>query len=326
MRSLWFDHGSLCLIDQRQLPFKLRITRAKSMADVRLCITDMVVRGAPAIGCAAAFGYALGKRRGERRLYARLLATRPTAFDLRFALDHMTNADRNGCDLIEAAQDYTEAIIEKCHRIGKVGAPLIKDADMILTHCNAGALATVDWGTALAPMRVARDAGTEFTVLVDETRPRLQGAFLTAWELENEGIPFKLIADNAAGHFLSRGEVDLVMVGADRVCRNGDIANKIGTYEKAVVAKENGVPFYVAAPISTIDLSLSDGKQIPIEERSSDEVLFVRGQRITRHGACAANPAFDVTPARKVTGFLTEFGIVRPGDIKGLNVRRPNPA
>ena len=286
----------------------------------------MVVRGAPAIGCAAAFGYALGKRRGEKGVPARLLATRPTAFDLQFALDHMANANKDGRDLIEAAQDYTEAIVEKCHRIGKVGAYLIKDGDTILTHCNAGALATVDWGTALAPMRVARDAGTGFNVLVDETRPRLQGASLTAWELENEGMQFKLIADNAAGHYLFRGDADLVLVGADRVCRNGDLANKIGTYEKAVVAKENGVPFYVAAPFSTIDLSLSDGKQVPIEERSGDEVKFVRGQRITRRGVAVANPAFDVTPARYVTGFLTEFGIVKPSDIRGLRERRFNPA
>lgn len=326
MRSLWFDHGALCLIDQRQLPFKFRIIRARSVADVRSCIKDMAVRGAPAIGCAAAFGYALGKHRGERSVYARLLATRPTAFDLRFALDHMTNADRDGRDLIEAAQEYTEDIVEKCHSIGKIGAPLIKDRDTILTHCNAGALATVDWGTALAPMRVTRDSGTAFDVLVDETRPRFQGAYLTAWELENEGIPFKIIVDNAAGHFLSRGDVDVVIVGADRVCRNGDIANKIGTYEKAVVAKENGVPFYVAAPISTIDLSLPGGKDIPIESRSSDEVLFVRGRRITRPGACAANPAFDVTPARYVTGFITEFGILRPADIIAIKALHTNPA
>jgi len=326
MRSLWFEKGALHLIDQTKLPFEFKVYKARTARDVIFCIKEMVVRGAPAIGCAAAYGYALGRLQGERLPYERLLGTRPTAYDLRFSLDNMVSAEGRQEDLLEAAGAYTEAIVEKCRRIGQAGAHLIKPGRTVLTHCNAGALATVDWGTALAPMRVAHRSGVRFLVLVDETRPRLQGAYLTAWELSNEGIAIRLIADNAAGHYMSRGLVDLVIVGADRVCRNGDIANKIGTYEKAVVAKEAGVPFYVAAPISTVDLSLGTGGQIPIEERPADEVLFVRGRRVTCKGITAGNPAFDVTPARYITGLITEFDILRPKDIKGLKSRPFNPA
>jgi translation initiation factor eIF-2B subunit alpha/methylthioribose-1-phosphate isomerase len=312
IRALWFEDSKLHLIDQRLLPFEFKTYLAATAEDVAFCIKDMVVRGAPAIGCAAAYGYALGKGPDT---YDTLLATRPTAFDLKYALDHMEKAHASGADLIDSATQYTERIITKCKRIGENGAGLIKDGATVLTHCNAGALATVDWGTALAPMRVAHRSGTQFSVLVDETRPRLQGAYLTTWELKNEGIAHHLISDNAAGHYMAKGGVDLVIVGADRICRNGDFANKIGTYEKAVVAKENGVPFYVAAPVSTIDLSLDSGGAIPIEERSGEEVLKVRGTDITPQGVEALNPAFDVTPARYVTGFITEEGMIPPEDV-----------
>jgi translation initiation factor eIF-2B subunit alpha/methylthioribose-1-phosphate isomerase len=211
-----------------------------------------------------------------------------------------------------------------CKSIGEHGSALIKDGSRVLTHCNAGALATVDFGTALAPMRVAHRAGRKFFVYVDETRPRLQGAKLTSWELLNEGIDHAIIADNAAGHYMSRGQVDLVIVGADRIVSNGDFANKIGTYEKAVLAKESGVPFYVAAPVSTFDFSLTSGSGIVIEERSQDEVLLVGGRRISPEGSRAMNPAFDVTPARYVTGFITENGVSRPGEFSSLvEGRRP---
>lgn len=310
MRPFWFKDNKLFLIDQRKLPLEFEIFEARTLDSIVYVISQMVVRGAPAIGITAAYGYVLGRMGGREHTFDVLLNTRPTAYDLKYALDHMVKAEEDGKDLLMAAREYEEMIISKCKKIGENGADLIKDDMTLLTHCNAGALATGDWGTALAPMRVAWERGTKFSVLVDETRPRLQGARLTAWELLNEGIPHHLIADNAAGHYMSTGQVDLVIVGADRICRNGDFANKIGTYEKAVVAKENGIPFYVAAPVSTIDRSLSSGKDIPIEERSQDEVTNFRSERITTLETPAKNPAFDVTHARFVTGFITEFGIL----------------
>jgi methylthioribose-1-phosphate isomerase len=213
---------------------------------------------------------------------------------------------------VKAADDYADSIVEMCYRIGENGSGLIKEGYRILTHCNAGALATVDFGTALAPIRVAHRAGKKLFVYVDETRPRLQGAKLTAWELVNEGIDHAVISDNAAGHYM-KNDVDIVIVGADRIARNGDFANKIGTYTKAVLAKENGVPFYVAAPVSTFDTKIRGGAQITIEERSEDEVLFVDGCRVAPNGSRALNPAFDVTPAKYVTGFITEKGVFKPG-------------
>jgi len=218
-------------------------------------------------------------------------------------------------DLVKAADSYADSIVEKCLQIGKNGSTLIKDGSRILTHCNAGALATVDVGTALAPIRLAHRSGKRIFVYVDETRPRLQGAKLTAWELANEGIDHAIISDNAAGHYLKE-DVDVVIVGADRIARNGDFANKIGTYTKAVLAKENGVPFYVAAPVSTFDKRIRTGSQIVIEERSEDEVLFVDGCRIAPDGSRALNPAFDVTPAKFVKGFITERGVLRPGRLR----------
>jgi S-methyl-5-thioribose-1-phosphate isomerase len=247
---------------------------------------------------------------------AAIRATRPTAHDLFYAVDLMLGAAADGKKVREAATDFVESIVEQCRRIGEHGARLIENGATILTHCNAGALATVEYGTALAPMRIAHNLGKKIFVLVDETRPRLQGARLTSWELLNEGIPHAVIVDNAAGYFMARGEVDMAIVGADRITASGDFANTIGTYEKAVLAKENGIPFYVAAPVSTFDLCTRDGRGIPIEERSENEVHMIGRTRVTPKGALAWNPAFDVTPARYVTAFITEKGLVSPGRIR----------
>jgi len=298
MRSLWWD-GTLKLIDQRKLPFQLKIFEASSVEKVAYAIKKMVVRGAPAIGCAAAYGMALAE---DKEKAARMLKrTRPTAHDLFYAVDYMTENEGR----IEAAHRYVEDIVEKCRKIGEIGEKLIKHGSRILTHCNAGALATVDWGTALAPIRMAKDR--EIFVWVDETRPRLQG-LLTSWELKQEGIKHAVIADNAAGYFMKEGEVDMVIVGADRIASNHDVANKIGTYEKAVLAKENGIPFYVAAPISTFDESISDGKKIKIEERDAEEVTKIFDYIPPE----IRNPAFDITPAEYITGIITEKGIIKP--------------
>ena len=298
MRSLWWD-GTLKLIDQRKLPFQLKIFEASSVEKVAYAIKKMVVRGAPAIGCAAAYGMALAE---DKEKAARMLKrTRPTAHDLFYAVDYMTENEGR----IEAAHRYVEDIVEKCRKIGEIGEKLIKHGSRILTHCNAGALATVDWGTALAPIRMAKDR--EIFVWVDETRPRLQG-LLTSWELKQEGIKHAVIADNAAGYFMREGEVDMVIVGADRIASNHDVANKIGTYEKAVLAKENDIPFYVAAPISTFDESISDGRKIKIEERDAEEVTKIFDYIPPE----IRNPAFDVTPAEYITGIITEKGIIKP--------------
>ena len=243
--------------------------------------------------------------------------TRPTAYDLFKAIEFMKN---NGFD-IHAADRYSQEVSGRCKKIGEYGNGLIADGSRILTHCNAGALAVVDWGTALAPMRYAKESGKNIFVFVDETRPRLQGAKLTAWELEQEGIEHAIIADNAAGYFMKKGDVNLAIVGADRICANGDFANKIGTYEKAVLAKENGVPFYVAAPGTTFDFSLKDGDGIPIEERDQEEVLIVNGKKIGPENSKARNPAFDVTPNRYVSGYITEYGIFKPEQLGELRKR-----
>ncbi|HEY6237839.1 MAG TPA: S-methyl-5-thioribose-1-phosphate isomerase, partial [Thermoplasmata archaeon] len=233
----------------------------------------------------------------------------------------------SGRDPTEAADEYRASIVDQCHRIGEAGARLFRGDPRVLTHCNAGALATVEWGTALAPLRVAHDRGSDLFVWVDETRPRLQGARLTAWELDQEKIRHAIIVDSAAGHFMRTGEVDRVIVGADRIARNGDFANKIGTYEKAVVARENGIPFYVAAPWSTFDAARPDGRAIPVEERSADEVLGAGAERTSPRRSAARNPAFDVTPSRYVTGFVTPNGVLAPRAIRSAlrtHARRPN--
>ncbi|MEM0342900.1 MAG: S-methyl-5-thioribose-1-phosphate isomerase [Thermoplasmata archaeon] len=312
LRAIWMTRDVVKMIDQRLLPRKLRIVTVRNHIEMAKAISNMTIRGAPSIGAAAAYGMALAwLRRADLAKAAKIIkATRPTGHDLFYAIDFMLS--KRDEDLVSVADAYADSIVEMCRRIGEHGSKLIRDGYKVLTHCNAGALATVDFGTALAPIRVAHRAGKQVFVYVDETRPRLQGAKLTAWELANEGIEHAIISDNAAGHYLKE-DIDLVIVGADRIARNGDFANKIGTYEKAVLAKENGVPFYVAAPMSTFDPRIRSGKGIPIEERSEDEVLCLEGVRIAPDESHALNPAFDVTPAKYVKGFITENGVVTPG-------------
>ncbi|HEC81357.1 MAG TPA: S-methyl-5-thioribose-1-phosphate isomerase, partial [Thermoplasmatales archaeon] len=270
-RSVWFENGKLHLIDQRKLPFSLETFVAETVEDVVFAIKEMVVRGAPAIGATAAYGVVLAKEGEEEKAIEKLRATRPTAHDLFYALRYMEESIAKGVDALSAAEEYAKGIIEKCRSIGEYGEKLISDGSRILTHCNAGALATIDYGTALAPLRTAHRNGKKIFVYADETRPRMQG-LLTVWELKQEGIECMLIVDNAAGYFMEKGEIDLVIVGADRIARNGDVANKIGTYEKAVVAKENDIPFYVAVPASTFDSSIKTGEDIVIEERDEMEL------------------------------------------------------
>jgi translation initiation factor eIF-2B subunit alpha/methylthioribose-1-phosphate isomerase len=306
-RAIWQDGHVIKFIDQRKLPYSFEIFTAKTVDDVAFAIKEMVVRGAPAIGAAAAYGMALGEKETQRS--AELLrSTRPTAYDLFYAIDYMINAMNHRENAFVAASTYIEDIITRCKKIGENGETLINDNTRILTHCNAGALATVDYGTALAPLRVAAGKKKKIFVFTDETRPRLQG-LLTAWELSQENIPYTLIADNAAGYFMEKKEIDLVIVGADRIAKNGDFANKIGTYEKAVLAKENDIPFYVAAPLSTFDPKLKDGSQIVIEERGRKELSEINGNTIMPDWVSVRNPAFDVTPHRYVTGYITESGI-----------------
>ena len=307
-RSVWFEKGKLCFIDQRKLPFSFEIFVAETVDDVVFAIKNMVVRGAPAIGAAAAYGVALVEDGKEKEAMEKLRATRPTAHDLFYALEYMKESMLRGVDTVSAAEQYANEIIEKCRRIGEYGEKLIKNGARILTHCNAGALATLDHGTALAPIREAHRRGKKVFVYVDETRPRMQGV-LTAWELKQEGVEYMLIVDNAAGYYMRKGEIDLVIVGADRIARNGDVANKIGTYEKAVVAKENNIPFYVAAPTSTIDSSTPDGEKIVIERREDSELKEKNGCRLIPGWVKTGNPAFDVTPSKYITGYITEDGV-----------------
>ncbi len=326
VRALWWERGALALLDQRELPGRTVVRRLRTAEAVAQAIRTLAVRGAPAIGVAAAYGMALAARRGGSspdRAAKLLGSTRPTAVDLFVGIDAVRSAWAAGEDPLEAAHAYRERVVEACHRIGTVGAPLLRRAHGVLTHCNAGALATVEWGTALAPIRVAHERGAKLFVFVDETRPLLQGSRLTAWELARERIPHAVIADNAAGHYLRSGEVDAVVVGADRIARNGDFANKIGTYEKAVVARENGVPFYVAAPWTTFDARRASGRAIPVEERGPEEVLELGGRRLAPPSSRARNPAFDVTPARYVTAFVTPDGVLRPPELASRLARRP---
>ena len=285
--------------------------------DVAEAIRNMTTRGAPSIGATAAYGMCLAalKKCDIDKAAKDIKAARPTANDLFYAVDYMTAELGKGKDPVEAADAYAQSMVDKCTAIGEYGAPLIKEGFKVMTHCNAGALATVDVGTALAPIRKAWADGKRFFVYASETRPRLQGMQLTAWELNQEGIDHAIIPDGASGHFIRKG-VDMIIVGADRIAANGDFANKIGTFEKAVLAKEFGVPFYVAAPISTFDFSTKTGEDIVIENRSEEEVTMVKGVRIAPVGSPALNPAFDMTPARYVTGFITEKGILRPDEIE----------
>ena len=335
MRTLEWDYATneLKMIDQRRLPGELVIVSLRTCQEVAEAIRNMTIRGAPAIGAAAAFGLALAARESKAPNAAGLLAdlesaaqalraSRPTAVNLAWAVDRMLrNAycvtgsleDEHSAILFEA-QRIADEDVEINKRMAAHGAALIDDGDTIIHHCNTGALATVDWGTALGVIRMAHEQGKRLHVLVDETRPRLQGARLTAWELEQYGIRYEIISDNMAGYFLRSGQVQKVLFGADRIAANGDVANKIGTYMLALAAHDNGVPVYSVAPTSTIDLSLEDGRQIPIEERDPQEVLDIQlhGERVTPQGARARNPAFDVTPARLITAIVTENGIVYP--------------
>lgn len=336
MRSVAWDGEKECvrLIDQRLLPAEFRIVCLQDYREVAQAIKEMVVRGAPAIGAAAAFGMALAALRTpaaspqallaflENEAAPVLKATRPTAVNLAWAVDRVLRAARRvqgGVEdireaVLREAQRIADEDVEVNKRMARYGAELIEDGDVIIHHCNTGALATVDWGTALGVIRMAHEMGKRIHVLVDETRPRLQGARLTAWELEQYGIPYDIITDNAAGYFLATGQATKVFVGADRVAANGDVANKIGTYMLALAAYDNGVPFYPVVPTSTIDLSLPDGKAIPIEERDPAEVLEIqyRGRPATPPGASARNPAFDVTPHRLITAIVTEYGVLYP--------------
>lgn len=324
------------VIDQTKLPHALSTVRLESGEDAAHAIRDMVVRGAPLIGATAAYGIALAMRDDSSdenldRSHARLLAARPTAVNLRWALDRMRASLRNRPRAERPALAWQQAAaicdedVETCRRIGEHGLVILREAAArkrgerleILTHCNAGWLACVDWGTALAPIYMAHDAGIPVHVWVDETRPRNQGASLTAYELGAHGVAHTIVADNAGGHYMQEGRVDLCIVGTDRVASNGDVANKIGTYLKALAARDNDVPFYVALPGSTIDWSVASGREIPIEERAGDELLKITGRlasgdvatvEIGAPGSGAANPAFDVTPARLVTELITERG------------------
>ncbi|MEO2069097.1 MAG: S-methyl-5-thioribose-1-phosphate isomerase [Desulfurobacteriaceae bacterium] len=336
IRPLKWTGESLLLLDQRKLPLEEKWIECKTYEDVAQAIEQMVVRGAPAIGVVAAYGVALGAKQILKEtksfvefkarlelIISRLAATRPTAVNLFWALKRMkkiVEAGQKEEDIVFALE--TEAVnierqdVETNKKIGYYGAELLSSREVILTHCNTGALATAGYGTALGVIRAAVESGKDILVYVDETRPYLQGARLTAWELQKEGIPYYLITDNMAGYFMSCGEITCIIVGADRIALNGDTANKIGTYSLSVLAKEHGIPFYVAAPTSTFDLSIRSGKEIPIEERGEEEVVFCHCKdcRIAPIDAKVKNPAFDVTPHENITAIITEKGVINSPD------------
>ncbi len=338
MRTVDWQDGQVVLIDQKLIPWELSTVHLSDYRAVAHAIKDMTVRGAPAIGAAAAFGMALAARQAAASSTAELLmeleaagdylkSARPTAVNLAWAVDHMLSTARSRAAhqpdgvrqaVLEAAQRLADEDVAVNMRMGQHGAALIQDGAVVLHHCNTGALATVDYGTALGVIRAAHERGTRFHVLLDETRPRLQGARLSAWELEQLGISYEIIPDTAAGYYMQKGEITLCLVGADRICANGDFANKIGTYQVAVLAKEHGIPFYTVAPTSTIDLSLAHGGLIPIEERDKAEVIAPYGCAIAPPHFRARNPAFDVTPHRYLSGIVTENGIVRPPFVDNL--------
>ena len=314
--------GAVVMIDQRKLPREEVFVTCRTYEEVAEAIRVMVIRGAPAIGVAAAMGVALGVQQGAdfETVCSTLAGTRPTAVNLFWGIERMkrVNASLNGVSrderlrrLIGEAQEIRREDIAMCMSIGRHGAALVPDGKTVLTHCNAGALATAGYGTALGVIRAAVEAGKKIDVFADETRPFLQGARLTAWELMQDAIPTTIITDNMAGHFLKSGRIGCVVVGADRIARNGDVANKVGTYGVAVLAKENGVPFYVAAPSSTFDLTLDSGDQIPIEQRAREEVTHVFGVPVAPENIGVENPAFDVTPAKYVTAIICEKGVAR---------------
>ena len=308
-RALWFEDGKVKFIDQRKLPYNIEIYTAKTVDDIAFAIKDMVVRGAPAIGAAAAYGMVLGKNE-IHNTSKKLQQTRPTAYDLFYAINFMEKEINNGKNPLDAANRYVEDIINRCKKIGENGEKLIKDDMSILTHCNAGALATVDYGTALGVIRAAIEEGKKIKVISCETRPRLQGAKLTCYELMRDNIPVTLISDTMVGYVMSKGLVDKVVVGADRIVRDA-VLNKIGTYNVAVLAAEHGIPFYVAAPISTMDQFHTSDEAV-IEERSPTEVTNIGSERIAPEGIKVLNPAFDITPLEYVDAVITEEGILTP--------------
>jgi methylthioribose-1-phosphate isomerase len=330
-RTVWMDGSNVFMIEQNLLPFEFKIHESKNHLESCKAIKTMIVRGAGAIGATAAFAMAQATLEApEKKLFSYLSkakheieSTRPTAQNLFMATSRVFRAaHKSKEEALKEAQNIADEDAEASRKIGIFGNDLILDGYNIETHCNAGWLAFVDNGTALAPIYAAHQNGKKLLVYVDETRPRGQGARLTAWELMNEGVPFKIIPDNAAAHLMSLGKIDMVIVGADRIARNGDVANKIGTLEKAICAKEYNIPFYVAAPTSTFDLNCLTGKDIPIEERNEEEVLYQTGITndgrketilVCSPGSKALNPAFDVTPARLITGIITEKGIIKPG-------------
>jgi S-methyl-5-thioribose-1-phosphate isomerase len=327
-RSVWWEHGRIMMIDQNKLPFEFALAEFTNYIEVAAAIRTMTVRGAPAIGATGAFAMALAAQNApddKFRAYLRsardqLIDTRPTAIDLNNGVNHVYESTIKFIpDLsharqvaVLAANDFANRSAEDCRQIGIVGNEIVPHGARILTHCNAGALATVDWGTALSVMRAAHRKGKDIFVYVDETRPRFQGARLTAFELEQEGIPHAIISDGAAGFYFWKKEIDLVITGADRICLNGDIANKIGTYEKAILAHEHKVPFYIAAPLTTFDFASHRGSDIPIEIRDEDEIKRFNGCRIANPGSPALNPSFDITPAKYITGIITHKGIFHP--------------
>jgi len=337
-RTIQWRDDKVVMIDQTRLPAEEVYNEYTDYQGVAEAIRGMIIRGAPAIGVAAAMGVALGARdiaatdhdgffREFETICSVMAGTRPTAVNLFWAIDRMKRvaAANRHLPLPELRQVLiAEAIrVEEedqaiCRAIGRNGADLIPDGATVLTHCNAGGLATAGYGTALGVIRAAHEAGKKISVFADETRPWLQGARLTAWELMKDGIPVTLISDNMAGYFMKKGEITCCVVGADRIAANGDTANKIGTYSVAVLARENGIPFYVAAPVSTFDLTLPDGDQIPIEERTRLEVTHIKGVPIAPEGVSVRNPAFDVTPARYISGIITEHGVARGDYLKEL--------
>lgn len=332
MRPLEYKDGVLKLIDQTKLPTEYKVIDCKTYNDVAKAIVDMIVRGAPAIGVSAAYGIAIGALslgsctkdeyfKSLEEICKVMRNTRPTAVNLFWAVDRIYN--KAVANKEKPIEEISRIILQEAERmdkedtetnkaIGHNGNTLIKENFTILTHCNAGALATCDYGTALGVIRSAHESGKNVKVLADETRPYLQGARLTAWELQQDGIPVTLICDNMAGHFMKAGKVNCVIVGADRIALNGDTANKIGTYSVAVLAKENNIPFYVAAPVSTIDFTIETGDKIPIEERKAEEVTHIKGIRIAPEDVPVFNPAFDVTPNKYITAIITEKGVVYP--------------
>ena len=338
-RTVWMQDTSVYMINQQLLPHRFEIYKSQTYVDTSNAIKTMVVRGAPAIGATGAFGLSQAALEFEGENFQdfkehiteaekTLKSARPTANDLFYAIDFVhkkifqdSSITNSKMRAFEAAKEYADWNAELCRQIGENGNKLIRENQNILTHCNAGALACVDFGTALAPIRIAHYNKKNIFVYVDETRPRNQGSSLTAWELAQEKISHSIIADNAAGFFMKNKKIDMVIVGADRIAMNGDTANKIGTYEKAVLAKENNIPFYTAAPLSTFDINAKNGDDIPIEERSEDEVLYMHGTdengnvkrfRISPKESNAKNPAFDVTPAKYITGIITEKGVINP--------------